>query len=104
MKSTNSQSGGVTSHSEGDGSSTNKRTSDSKLRHATSAIRGLGFMVSSGSDGAKGLPPPLSKQSGISRGAQTERRGGAGPGRGLLGGKDLTGRFSVLHVGRCAKP
>jgi hypothetical protein len=27
-------------------------------------------------------------------GAQTERRGGAGPVRGLLGGKDLTGRFS----------
>jgi hypothetical protein len=26
-------------------------------------------------------------------GAQTERRGGAGPVRGLLGGKDLTGRF-----------
>jgi hypothetical protein len=25
--------------------------------------------------------------------AQTERRGGAGPVRGLLGGKDLTGRF-----------
>jgi hypothetical protein len=27
--------------------------------------------------------------------AQTERRGGAGPVRGLLGGKDLTGRFSL---------
>src|SRR5262249_55688588 len=27
-------------------------------------------------------------------GAQTERRGGAGPVRGLLGGKDPTGRFS----------
>src|SRR5262245_36440497 len=26
-------------------------------------------------------------------GAQTERRGGAGPVRGLLGGKDPTGRF-----------
>jgi hypothetical protein len=26
-------------------------------------------------------------------GAQTERRGGAGPVRSLLGGKDLTGRF-----------
>jgi hypothetical protein len=26
-------------------------------------------------------------------GAQTERRGGAGLGRDLLGGKDLTGRF-----------
>jgi len=26
-------------------------------------------------------------------GAQTERRGDAGPVRGLLGGKDLTGRF-----------
>jgi hypothetical protein len=26
-------------------------------------------------------------------GAQTERRGGAGPMRGLLGGKDRTGRF-----------
>jgi hypothetical protein len=26
-------------------------------------------------------------------GAQTERRGGAGPVRGLLGGKDLTGRY-----------
>jgi hypothetical protein len=34
-------------------------------------------------------------------GAQTERRGGAGPVRGLLGGKDLTGRFSqLLNVGR----
>jgi hypothetical protein len=30
----------------------------------------------------------------IAAGAQTERRGGAGPVRGLLGGKDLTGRFS----------
>jgi len=29
----------------------------------------------------------------IASGAQTERRGGAGPVRGLLGGKDLTGRF-----------
>ena len=29
----------------------------------------------------------------IAPGAQTERRGGAGPVRGLLGGKDLTGRF-----------
>jgi hypothetical protein len=27
-------------------------------------------------------------------GAQTERRGDAGPVRGLLGGKDLTSRFS----------
>jgi hypothetical protein len=26
-------------------------------------------------------------------GAQTERRAGGGPVRGLLGGKDLTGRF-----------
>src|SRR5262249_4405937 len=32
-------------------------------------------------------------------GAQTERRGGAGPVGGLLGGKDLTGRFSVRHRG-----
>jgi hypothetical protein len=30
----------------------------------------------------------------ITHGAQTERRGGAGPVRGLLGGKDRTGRFS----------
>src|SRR5437667_11122861 len=29
-------------------------------------------------------------------GAQTEGRGGAGPVRGLLGGKDLTGRFHLL--------
>src|SRR5262245_23982032 len=29
----------------------------------------------------------------ITVGAQTGRRGGAGPVRGLLGGKDLTGRF-----------
>jgi hypothetical protein len=29
-------------------------------------------------------------------GAQTERRGGAGPVRGLLGGKDLTGHFSLI--------
>jgi hypothetical protein len=29
----------------------------------------------------------------IALGAQTERRGGAGPVRVLLGGKDLTGRF-----------
>jgi hypothetical protein len=27
-------------------------------------------------------------------GAQTERRGGAGPVKGLLGGKDLTGRYA----------
>jgi hypothetical protein len=36
-------------------------------------------------------------------GAQTERRGDAGPVRGLLGGKDRTGRFiptkSPLHFG-----
>ena len=30
---------------------------------------------------------------GIAGGAQTERRGGAGPVGGLLGGKDPTGRF-----------
>jgi hypothetical protein len=29
-------------------------------------------------------------------GAQTERRGGAGPVRGLLGGKDPTRRFSLI--------
>src|SRR5437588_3319674 len=29
-------------------------------------------------------------------GAQTERRGGAGPVGGLLGGKDPTGRFSLI--------
>ncbi|MND07267.1 hypothetical protein D3C83_291420 [compost metagenome] len=29
----------------------------------------------------------------IAASAQTERQGGAGPVRGLLGGKDLTGRF-----------
>jgi hypothetical protein len=29
-------------------------------------------------------------------GAQTERRGGAGPVRGLLGGKDLTGRLVLV--------
>src|SRR5262249_42186307 len=32
-------------------------------------------------------------------GAQTERRGGAGPVRGLLGGKDPTGRFSFTLDG-----
>jgi hypothetical protein len=36
----------------------------------------------------------LSNGNGGLSGAQTERRGGAGPVRGLLGGKDLTGRFS----------
>jgi hypothetical protein len=30
----------------------------------------------------------------IAAGAQTERRGGAGPVGGLLGGKDPTGRFT----------
>jgi len=30
----------------------------------------------------------------IAQGAQTNRQGGAGPVRGLLGGKDLTGRLS----------
>ena len=37
-------------------------------------------------------------------GAQTERRGGAGPVRGLLGGKDLTGRFcsSVVRTNEIA--
>jgi hypothetical protein len=29
-------------------------------------------------------------------GAQTKRRGGAGPVGGLLGGKDPTGRFSLI--------
>jgi len=33
-------------------------------------------------------------------GAQTERRGGAGPVRGLLGGKDLTGRLSSSSLFR----
>src|SRR5581483_2068539 len=32
----------------------------------------------------------------IAAGAHTERRGGARPVRGLLGGKDLTGRFRLL--------
>ena len=32
----------------------------------------------------------------VAPGAQTERRGGAGPVRGLLGGKDPTGRFSLI--------
>ena len=36
----------------------------------------------------------------IAAGAQTERRGGAGPVRGLLGGKDLTGRFSLIRTWR----
>jgi hypothetical protein len=31
----------------------------------------------------------------ITAGAQSERRGDAGLVRGLLGGKDLTGRFSI---------
>jgi hypothetical protein len=31
-------------------------------------------------------------------GAQTERRGGAGPVGGLLGGKDPTGRFSTTKI------
>ena len=35
----------------------------------------------------------LYKGSGDQSGAQTERRGGAGPVRGLLGGKDPTGRL-----------
>jgi hypothetical protein len=33
-------------------------------------------------------------------GAQTERRGGAGPVGGLLGGKDPTGRFVCRHAER----
>jgi hypothetical protein len=33
----------------------------------------------------------------ITRGAQTERRGGVGPVRGLLGGKDRTGRDVRVH-------
>jgi len=33
----------------------------------------------------------------MAAGAQTERRGDAGPVRGLLGGKDLTGRFFVTQ-------
>src|SRR5713101_3196352 len=41
-----------------------------------------------------------------SPGAQTERRGGAGPVRGLLGGKDLTGHFSFIsrRAGQQARP
>jgi len=31
-------------------------------------------------------------------GAQTERRGGAGPVRGLLGSKDPIGRFSFIRI------
>src|SRR5262249_117001 len=34
----------------------------------------------------------------IAPGAQTERQGGAGPAGGLLGGKDLAGRFVFLLV------
>src|SRR5262249_39805393 len=37
-------------------------------------------------------------------GAQTERRVGAGPAGGLLGGKDPTGRFSFGPVGWLCKP
>jgi hypothetical protein len=33
----------------------------------------------------------------IAASAQTERRGGAGPVSGLLGGKDLTGRFAFCQ-------
>jgi hypothetical protein len=37
--------------------------------------------------------------------AQTERRGGAGPVRGLLGGKDLTGRpLLILEDGLANRP
>src|SRR5262249_48109296 len=39
----------------------------------------------------------------IAAGAQTERRGGAGPAGGLLGGKDPAGRFSTLD-GRTHDP
>ena len=35
---------------------------------------------------------------------QTERRGGAGPVRGLLGGKDLTGRFTIPEDGLSIRP
>jgi len=38
----------------------------------------------------------------IISGAQTERRGDAGPVRGLLGGKDLTGRLLLSHGARVA--
>ncbi len=34
--------------------------------------------------------------------AQTERRGGAGPVRGLLGGKDRTGRFCFILLNNCS--
>src|SRR5262245_1508706 len=39
-------------------------------------------------------------------GAQAERRGGAGPAGGLLGGKDPSGRFfpSSLPIGRSVRP
>src|SRR5262245_27564821 len=40
-------------------------------------------------------------------GPQTERRGGAGPVRRLLGGKDLTGRFAstfAVHLRRFCEP
>ena len=37
-------------------------------------------------------------------GAQTERRGGAGPVRGLLGGKDPTGRFAFTQDGLKNRP
>src|SRR5262245_27030263 len=40
----------------------------------------------------------LRKNDDGSPGAQTERRGGAGPVRGLLGGKDPTGRFLLWSV------
>ena len=36
--------------------------------------------------------------------AQTERRGGAGPVRGLLGGKDPTGRFRPSRVVEKVRP
>src|SRR5262245_51539890 len=38
------------------------------------------------------------KGNSIAAGAQTERRGGAGPVRGLLGGKDPTGRFGRTPI------
>jgi hypothetical protein len=40
------------------------------------------------------------KWRGIVPGAQTERRGGAGPVGGLLGGKDPTGRFDFAAQNR----
>src|SRR4029453_18460451 len=82
----------------GDSAAAGRGMVPSRVTTASSAtLSGLGLV-----NRFMAIPPKERKSHGLrfnesnAPGAQTERRGGAGPVRGLLGGKDPTGRLVSL--------